>query len=329
MSNEIQTLKFGSVASPVAPLSGTYDLTYGELSATNIDFDRTASEVQTLLEGLLSIGEGNILVQSVSNGFTFEFRDDLANTNVPLITANSNLFQAAGNAPSITETQAGVGDSSNSTNIDNVFNDGDESNPASQVLTFSPIPNEGTWQLDGNSVGIYDTPSVSGWNVSGSAASGTVTLTYQSNGSGISPVSYSNVSLAQFTAGQPQIYSLTPSSDATAGEIDLTIDFSLGYVSGQFSNNASTSTVQTAVGGTFNVSGSDGGPWTLTSSSNGSANAPASAVSYSANPLRKSLGIEIVETQAGAAEEPEPEPARARSLCVMISYEEAEKLGLI
>lgn len=297
--NEIQTLKFGSHAAPVAPLSGSYNLLFEGESRT-IDFDRTASEIQGSLESMSAIGTGNILVQSVINGFTFEFRGDLANTDVPLITADSFLFQAATSNPVLTSTQTGIQDAGNTPTINHIFNDGTESTAAEQVITFSPVPTQGQWTLDGNTVDWNQTPSISGWNASGSAQSGTVTLTYQSFGSGISQLSYSNSTLTQVVPGQPQIYTLAPSSDATAGQIELTVDSFYGIPTVQFANNVTTSNLQTAIGSNFTASGSDGGPWTLTQNTNWGV-ISASATSYATDPLRKPLGIEILETQAGGA----------------------------
>lgn len=223
--NTVQQVYTGSAALPVTPVSGTFTLALDGQTTGPLAHDASAGTVQAALESLSTIGVGNVTVTSQSYGYQVEFVGTLSNTDVTLMTASSSLQQAAGSI-GVINTQDGIPDGSNATNINSSFVDGDASTLAVQTLTFSPLPNQGSWSIDGGASIFYNgTPSGSGWSASGSAASGTVVLTWNMVGSQ-SPVSPSNIDLAQSITGQPEIYTVTVPADATDGAVLLTLDLS-------------------------------------------------------------------------------------------------------
>lgn len=323
MSNEIQRLYFGSQVSPVAPISGTFDLIFEGQTAPSLDYNGSAATMQTAMEALSTVGSGNILVSGTANGYTLEFRGSLANTNVSLVTATSSLFQAA-SVHALALTQTGAADSNSDTSISPSYTDGDEFTYAQLTLTFSPTPNAGTWSFGGNTYSYSDSaPFVSGWSTNGSAQSGTVTAQAQSFGSQSQP-SYDRGSLAYSVPGSTTQYSVTP-GDATAGAFEMSLN---GAGVSNIPYNATQVQFNTALdnaGIAYTVTGSDGGPWTLTSDANQAPNGGDSLSTYSSDPLRKSLGIEIVTTQAGEPESGGGGHARR----IIISKQLAEEIGLL
>lgn len=66
------------------PTAGTFTLTFDDDEAV-IAFDATASDVEDALEGLTSIGTGNVSVTYDAGVYTITFQGDLAETNVSTI----------------------------------------------------------------------------------------------------------------------------------------------------------------------------------------------------------------------------------------------------
>lgn len=105
--NEIQQITvFGF------PLGGTFDLIFNSGTAIEVDFDATASELETLLEGHADIGSGNV---SCSGGpfpnatVEVEWIGDLENTNVPIMRADwVDLTGGTGMAVLISVDQQGA-----------------------------------------------------------------------------------------------------------------------------------------------------------------------------------------------------------------------------
>jgi hypothetical protein len=109
VANERQRFYFGSQASPRTPVAETFTLSFNGDTTANLDFDAGVATVQAALEGLASVGSGNLLVTGTANGYQFDFQGALAGTNVPAITANSSLKQAAATV-TVSTVQAGVAD---------------------------------------------------------------------------------------------------------------------------------------------------------------------------------------------------------------------------
>ncbi|WP_280498848.1 hypothetical protein [Nocardia cyriacigeorgica] len=101
-TNEIQ-----SVALTGTPTGGTFTLAYGGNSTTGIAYNAAATAVETALEALPSIGEGNVAVTG-TGPWTVTFQGALAETNLPLMTANgAGLTGGTDPDVTVTETQAG------------------------------------------------------------------------------------------------------------------------------------------------------------------------------------------------------------------------------
>lgn len=76
--NEVQRISFVN-----DPTGGSYRLTYGIYMTGNIAYDAEASVVETAIEGLTGIGEGNVEVSGTAeDGYIVEFVGSLANTDV-------------------------------------------------------------------------------------------------------------------------------------------------------------------------------------------------------------------------------------------------------
>jgi hypothetical protein len=140
MANEIKHFTPGTIASPIAPEAGTYTLSFGGHTTSALNWDDDASTIQAALEALASIGAGNVSVSSdFSTGFYVEFVGELADFNLPQLTANSSLKQPA-DTVSVTETQAG------------------ETGVSTQIFTveLSDAPTEGSFILTEGGAGDTD-----------------------------------------------------------------------------------------------------------------------------------------------------------------------------
>lgn len=85
MTSKIERLFHGSQATPVASAdveAGDYVLNHDGNATAAIPFDATAATIEGELEGLASIGSGNIAVADTANGRTFTYQGALADTDV-------------------------------------------------------------------------------------------------------------------------------------------------------------------------------------------------------------------------------------------------------
>src|SRR5215471_14292776 len=88
--NEVQTLTVSATTN-----GGTYTLTFGGATTSALAWNAPAATVQTALQGLSSIGAGNVTVAG-ANPYTLTFAGTLAATNVALVAADSSLLTAPG-----------------------------------------------------------------------------------------------------------------------------------------------------------------------------------------------------------------------------------------
>jgi hypothetical protein len=89
--NEVQSLDIDGTG-------GVFRLTIDGQSTDDIDFDATAEELRSLLEGLTNIGEGNVsVVENGDGSFTITFINDLGSRDFPEMEADdSQLTGGAG-----------------------------------------------------------------------------------------------------------------------------------------------------------------------------------------------------------------------------------------
>lgn len=143
-TGEIQHFVFGTAAAPIAPVAGTYTLTFDGQTTAALNWDDDETVVQAALEALSNIGAGNVAVVSDGdNGFTVEFIGDKGGQDLPEITASSSLKQAAATV-TVTETQAG------------------EFGVSTQIFTveLDDSPTEGKFILSETNIHFTDTAAV-------------------------------------------------------------------------------------------------------------------------------------------------------------------------
>lgn len=83
-ADELQQLVFNNTT------GGNFKLGYGFAYTPVIAYNAAPSVVQTALEGLSAIGAGNIEVTPIVNGYQFEFKGSLADTDVGQIVVSTN-----------------------------------------------------------------------------------------------------------------------------------------------------------------------------------------------------------------------------------------------
>lgn len=104
-NDEVQTIEIDATG-------GTFTVSFAFEGLTGttpaIAHNANAAALQTALETLASIGEGNVSVSKLSNTFTVTFIGTLAKANVPAMTTNAaSLTGGAGTAVVATTTQGG------------------------------------------------------------------------------------------------------------------------------------------------------------------------------------------------------------------------------
>ncbi len=100
--NEVQTITMTGV-----PTGGTFTLTFDGETTAALAFDIALPVLQIALSLLLAL-QGNIVVGGAVDAWTVTFVNGLANTNVPLMTANSASL-TGGSTPTATPTQTTAG----------------------------------------------------------------------------------------------------------------------------------------------------------------------------------------------------------------------------
>ncbi|WP_280244249.1 hypothetical protein [Nocardia abscessus] len=91
-----------------SPTGGTWTLTFQGATTTALAHNAAAAAVQSALQALSTIGTGNCTVTGAAGGpYTVEFVGDLAQLNLPLMTATDAL--TGGTSPEVTVTEAQAG----------------------------------------------------------------------------------------------------------------------------------------------------------------------------------------------------------------------------
>jgi hypothetical protein len=104
-TNEVQTATITGT-----PTGGTYKLSFLGVASANIAFDAAAAAVQTALEGISTIGAGNVTVSGSAGGpYTITFKNELGGQDVALLVLNTNAL-TGGTSPTvgIAETTPGL-----------------------------------------------------------------------------------------------------------------------------------------------------------------------------------------------------------------------------
>jgi hypothetical protein len=89
--------------------AGTFTLTYDGQTTAGIAFNAAASAVQSALEALSNIGAGDVSVTLIAaDQWQVEFKNDLGQQNVALMTMNTGGLTGPGGSAGVTTTTAGV-----------------------------------------------------------------------------------------------------------------------------------------------------------------------------------------------------------------------------
>src|SRR5207248_3213654 len=124
--NEVQSFAFSTAAS-----GGTLTVSYGGQTTSALTAGISAAGFQSALEGLSSIGAGNVAVTgSTTAGFVLSLQGGLAATNIGAFTANT--AQLAQNAGPISVVRTTPGAAA----VNEV-----------QTVSFSPTPTGGNFTL--------------------------------------------------------------------------------------------------------------------------------------------------------------------------------------
>lgn len=105
-ADEMQTITITGT-----PTGGTFTLTFGAQTTGTLNWNATASQVQTALQALSSINAGNALVTGgpgPGSAFTVEFASSLGFASQALITLQTNSL-TGGSSPSVSITRAQAG----------------------------------------------------------------------------------------------------------------------------------------------------------------------------------------------------------------------------
>jgi hypothetical protein len=154
-TNEVQYLAVGGGGVE----DNTFDLN-GESVAYTDDGGNMAGRLQTAADTVFGGGNVSVFYDYEDGGtryYNFTFQASLAATNVAEMVVTNNTSGATITPSTQTE--------------------GSTPTAAVQTFTFTPSPTSGTWTLNGNSFDWDETPTATGWSISGSPDSGTVVCT--------------------------------------------------------------------------------------------------------------------------------------------------------
>lgn len=290
MANEIQTITL----SPT-PSGGTYTLTF-DIPTAPIAY---SDSPQSALESLASIGSGNTSVTGSFPNWTVEFIGALADTNVSQLGSDGTSLTQSASTINVVQSQAG-------------------SSGTQEVQTITVTADGGTWNINGGSGLQYNASSLdvesaiensTGQGVSVSGGNGSpYVITWDSPGPQ-SELSVSNIDLT--SGGGSGSVGIVTNTDGVAGAVEIqTITLADSPTGGTWNINASSnitynsnavsveSVLEAAILTGVSVSGSDGGPYTVTWDSIGSR----SLLSADGSSLTKGgISVTVNTTQQGSS----------------------------
>lgn len=88
-----------------SPTGGAFTLAFHGKSTDALDFDITDAVLETALEGLATIGEGNVNVESSGDTFTVTFLNHLRRMHLPAFQVVDNSLTGAGDDPEVKVTR--------------------------------------------------------------------------------------------------------------------------------------------------------------------------------------------------------------------------------
>lgn len=102
-ANEVQTVTISG-----SPTGGTFTLSFGGVATSALQYNAATSVVQAALEGLSTIGSGNVAVTGTAGtSYVCTFAAALGNQNLAMIAASSSLTGGTNAAIAVAETTQG------------------------------------------------------------------------------------------------------------------------------------------------------------------------------------------------------------------------------
>lgn len=306
MANEIQRLYFGSQASPVAASNleaGDFTLTFDGQTTSALAYNAADTDHDAALEALSNIGAGDMSVTTETNGFSYEFQNALANTNVAQMTAGSVTLKQKADTVTVNVTQSGVADVNEVQRIDiggcTTQFDLNGNSTFATISTFTDMAIQTACDTiwgGGNTAVVDLGGGLFRVTFQGTFAAQNITEMTVTNAGDGSPVV---TTTTEGVTGQHHIFTITLSNAPTEGTWIVAQSTQLGA---DLDYNASAADVENRLDSdhAFTVTGSAGGPYTCETDDNYSPPV-AYTVSEGATPLRKDCAIEIVTTQEGSA----------------------------
>lgn len=131
--SEIQCLEFSA-----NPNAGTFKLEFNGQQTGDLPSTISASQLQTALEALSSVGAGNVLVSgNFGNNFNLNFQNSLSHEPLPeIVLVNSSLTQANSVTSNVSTLQDGVPASVGTDEV--------------QLITFDKLPQAGNFVINFN-----------------------------------------------------------------------------------------------------------------------------------------------------------------------------------
>jgi hypothetical protein len=264
---------------PTQGSGGTFTVNFGGYTTSALNFSDNAATVQTALQGLTSIGSGNCAVSKTGSTFTVEFTGTMATVVVAPLTV---VFTNANPQVEVDTVGSAVAPLANAKQIIRLP-DGTASDSGTFTITYD---GQTTSAIPGNEVPLNiaaylvalsnisqvtvlrnaDLISVEFTGVDGYRNHATMTATDVSLANDKFAITVTTTQEPRLPGNSQQLIYLT--GNPPGGTFTLTFD---GQTTSGIAYNASASTIDTALEGLSNigsgdltVTGSAGGPWTVT-----------------------------------------------------------------